>query len=85
MTTRHAAEEMQRVLKTGPNVFPLEDEETAKEPQSNCILDPSKLLNTGVKLRPLAEALEDCLDRLRVTSRAAAFDSVTRRPSAALV
>jgi UDP-glucose 4,6-dehydratase len=29
----------------------------AKTPRSNCILDASKLLNAGVKIRPVEEAL----------------------------
>ena len=33
----------------------------AKTPRSNCVLDVSKLLSTGVHLRPVAEALEDSL------------------------
>jgi dTDP-4-dehydrorhamnose reductase len=36
----------------------------------SCILDCGKLLRAGVKLRPVEEALEDCLDRLRVSGRA---------------
>ncbi len=33
----------------------------AKTPRSNCVLDVSKLLATGVKLRPVHEALEASL------------------------
>ncbi len=33
----------------------------AKAPRSNCVLDVSKLLATGVKIRPVLEALEDSL------------------------
>jgi dTDP-4-dehydrorhamnose reductase len=33
----------------------------AKAPRSNCVLDVSKLLATGVKIRPVEEALEDSL------------------------
>ena len=33
----------------------------AKTPRSNCVLDVSKLLAAGVKLRPVEEALEDAL------------------------
>jgi len=33
----------------------------AKTPRSNCVLDTTKLLSTGVKLRPVLEALEDSL------------------------
>ena len=35
----------------------------AVTPRSNCILDPSKLLNAGIRIRPVEEALEDALDR----------------------
>ena len=35
----------------------------AKTPRSNCVLDVSKLLATGVPLRPVTEALEDSLRR----------------------
>lgn len=35
----------------------------AKTPRSNCILDSSKLLAAGVKIRPVEEALEDSLRR----------------------
>jgi len=33
----------------------------ARAPRSNCILDVSKLLATGVKIRPVEKALEDAL------------------------
>ena len=33
----------------------------AVTPRSNCVLDVSKLLSTGVKLRPVEEALESSL------------------------
>jgi dTDP-4-dehydrorhamnose reductase len=33
----------------------------ARTPRSNCVLDPSKLLATGVKIRPVEEALDDAL------------------------
>jgi UDP-glucose 4,6-dehydratase len=32
-------------------------------PRSNCILDPGKLLKSGIRIRPLEEALEEALDR----------------------
>jgi hypothetical protein len=62
------SEEMQRVLKVQSRAVAL-SAQAPKFPQSNCILDPGKLLKTGVKLRPIAEAFEDCLDRLRLASR----------------
>jgi UDP-glucose 4,6-dehydratase len=38
-------------------------EHAATAPRSNCILDVSKLLSTGVKLRPVREALMSALQR----------------------
>ena len=35
----------------------------AKTPRSNCVLDVSKLLATGVKLRPVEEAVTDALQK----------------------
>lgn len=86
MTMRHVAEGMQKLLKTGSPSRAGAKEEAIGEPQSNCILDTSKLLKTGVKLRPLAEAFEDCLDRLRLTSRRGKpLHSIPTRSSIALV
>jgi dTDP-4-dehydrorhamnose reductase len=66
VTTRQVVERLQRVLKlTRKFEFWESDEEfykvAAKTPRSNCILDVAKLLNAGVKLRPVEEALEDSL------------------------
>lgn len=36
---------------------------SAHAPRSNCLLDATKLLRAGVKIRPVAEALEDALRR----------------------
>jgi len=35
----------------------------AKAPRSNCILDVSKLLATGVKIRPVSDALRNALEK----------------------
>ena len=40
----------------------------AKTPRSNCVLDVSKLLGTGVKIRPVEEALEDSLRRWKASA-----------------
>ena len=78
MSTRQTCEEMQRVLKMESRPI-VQSGETPAGLQSNCILDPGKLLKTGVKLRPVAEAFEDCLDRLRLASRGAKpFDRASR-------
>lgn len=69
MTTRGMAAELQRSLKLQSRPL-VRSGQTQTPPQSNCILDATKLLKTGVKLRPVGEAFEDCLDRLRLASRA---------------
>jgi dTDP-4-dehydrorhamnose reductase len=68
VTTRQVIELIQAILK--PNrafEFWESDEEfyhvAAKTPRSNCVLDVSKLLKAGVRVRPVLEALEDSLRR----------------------
>ena len=67
VSTRQVVAMIQRVLKlTRPFTFWADDEEfyrqAAKTPRSNCVLDVSKLLAAGVKLRPVEEALRDALE-----------------------
>ena len=38
-------------------------EKHIKAPRSNCILDASKLANEGIKMRPVEEAIRDCLEK----------------------
>jgi dTDP-4-dehydrorhamnose reductase len=66
VTTRQVVEMIQAILKPKRSFeFWESDEEfyrlAAKTPRSNCVLDVSKLLATGVKLRTVTEALEDSL------------------------
>lgn len=66
VTTRHVVGMIQKILKPAkPFEFWANDEEfyrvAVKTPRSNCVLDVSKLLSTGVKIRPVIEALEDSL------------------------
>ena len=42
--------------------------EAAKTPRSNCVLDTTKLLAVGVKIRPVIEALEYSLQNWKVAS-----------------
>jgi UDP-glucose 4,6-dehydratase len=35
----------------------------AKTPRSNCILDSSKAIADGLKLSPVVDAIQECLDR----------------------
>ncbi len=65
MTTGRVVRDMRRVLRTPVQAKPGGDEPA----QPSCILDCGKLLRAGVKLRPMEEALQDCLDRLRVSAR----------------
>jgi dTDP-4-dehydrorhamnose reductase len=64
--TRKVVEMIQHILKSDRRFeFWKDDEEFyrygAKTPRSNCILDVSKLLAAGVKMRPVEEALEGSL------------------------
>ena len=62
VTTRQVVGLIQQVLKPGRAFeFWANDEEfyrvAAKTPRSNCVLDTTKLLDAGVKMRPVDEAL----------------------------
>ena len=66
VTTRQVVALIQKILKpVKPFEFWTNDEEfyrlAAKTPRSNCVLDVAKLLSTGVKIRPVFEAVEDSL------------------------
>jgi len=66
VTTRHVVERIEKILKPARKFeFWANDAEfyqvAAKTPRSNCVLDVSKLLATGVKIRGVEEALEDSL------------------------
>jgi len=66
VTTRHVVELIENILKPGRKFeYWQSDEEfyrvAARTPRSNCVLDVSKLLATGVKVRPVIEAIEDSL------------------------
>jgi UDP-glucose 4,6-dehydratase len=78
VTTRRIVEMIQRILKPDRRFeFWKNDEEfyrcQAKTPRSNCILDASKLLSLGVRMRPVEEALEDALERWQTASPSAEF------------
>lgn len=68
VTTRQVVGQIERRLKlTRKFEFWESDEEfykvAAKTPRSNCVLNVSKLLATGISLRPVEEALADSLTR----------------------
>ncbi|HUZ06066.1 MAG TPA: sugar nucleotide-binding protein [Candidatus Paceibacterota bacterium] len=65
-TTRHVVKLIEKHLKPARKFeFWANDAEfykiAAKTPRSNCVMDVSKLLSAGVKIRPVEEALEDSL------------------------
>jgi dTDP-4-dehydrorhamnose reductase len=66
VTTRRVVQMVEEILRPARRFeFWANDEEfyrvAAKTPRSNCVLDVSKLLATGVKIRPVEEALEASL------------------------
>ena len=66
VTTRHVVEQIQQILKPARKFEYWTDDaefyqQAAKTPRSNCVMDVSKLLSVGVKIRPVAEALADSL------------------------
>jgi dTDP-4-dehydrorhamnose reductase len=66
VTTRQVIGLIQQILKPAKRFeFWRDDTEfytkAAKTPRSNCVLDVSKLLAAGVKIRPVLEAIEDSL------------------------
>jgi UDP-glucose 4,6-dehydratase len=70
ITSRQVVEMIQNILQPARSFdFWGSDEEfyrvAAKTPRSNCILDVSKLLATGVTVRPVEDALTDSLRQWR--------------------
>ena len=66
VTTRHVVEQIEKILKPARKFeFWKNDAEfyqvAAKTPRSNCVMDTSKLLAVGVKIRGVEAALEDSL------------------------
>src|ERR1017187_5221 len=75
VSTRQVVQMIQRILKPERFFeFWKDDEEFyrfgAQTPRSNCVLDVSKLLATGVNMRPVEEALEDSLRQWQQTPAA---------------
>lgn len=73
VTTRQVVEQIERILKPARRFQFWKDDldfyrHAAKAPRSNCILDVSKLLNTGVQMRPVQRALQDALERWQPSS-----------------
>jgi dTDP-4-dehydrorhamnose reductase len=73
VTTRQVVQVIEKILKPARRFeFWESDEEfyrvAAKTPRSNCVLDISKLLATGVRVRPVGEALEHSLKNWKAES-----------------
>ncbi len=90
LTTRQIVETMRRGLKLEHRFeFWKDDTESsisARPPRSNCILDVSKLLAAGVKIRSVSDALEEAVSRARCGLRAPrAFSQSSKQPPAATV
>jgi UDP-glucose 4,6-dehydratase len=88
VTTRRLAALMRRAgLLPRPLDFQADGEEVAraggKTPQSHCVLDVSKLLATGVKMRSLEEAVQDTLHKARSAWRATPAPASHSPPSRA--
>ena len=74
VTTRQIVTMMQCILRPDRNFeFWKDDEEFyregAKAPRANCILDVSKLLSQGIRMRPVQEAMEDSLEHWQAVAR----------------
>jgi dTDP-4-dehydrorhamnose reductase len=74
VTTRHVVELIEKILKPAKRFeYWQSDEEfykvAAKTPRSNCVMDVSKILAAGVKIRPVEEALEYSLRNWKPESR----------------
>jgi dTDP-4-dehydrorhamnose reductase len=66
VTSRQTAEMIEKILKPHRKFEYWKDDnefyhQAAKTPRSNCVMDVSKLLAAGVKMRDVREALEDSL------------------------
>ena len=66
VTTRHVVEQIEKNLKPARKFEYWSDDAefyqvAAKTPRSNCVLDVSKLLSVGVKIRGVEEALQESL------------------------
>ena len=73
VTTRQVVAMIEQIIKPKrPFEFWASDEEfyqiEAKTPRSNCVLDVSKLLDTGIKMRPVEEALETALKNWKLNN-----------------
>lgn len=70
ITTEQLVERLKKTIGKD-KVFNIINEEEfyktcAKTPRSNCVMDNSKLLNTGIKMRTVDEALDYCLDNWKI-------------------
>jgi dTDP-4-dehydrorhamnose reductase len=89
VTTRRIVEMIRQILKPARNIELLEnDNELSRSvpriPSSNCVLDISKLLAAGVKMRSAEEALKSSLQKWRAAGAALAYTPADPGPITAL-
>jgi dTDP-4-dehydrorhamnose reductase len=85
VTTAQLVEGLRRALKNHARLkiqppAPTPDSGTSQKPESHCILEVSKLLSAGVKMRPIQDALKDSMDRLRLASRPSSSKTADAHP-----
>ena len=78
VTTRRIVEMIQQILNPARHFEFWENDEEfyrcqAKTPRSSCILDSSKLLSLGVKMRPVEKALKDTMEHWHMAAPSAKF------------
>jgi UDP-glucose 4,6-dehydratase len=85
ITTRRVVELIQQILKPAREFEFLEKDEESYSSSAmalcaNCVLDASKLLASGIKMRSTEEALKSSLQRWQVTGSSMACTSVDVQP-----
>jgi UDP-glucose 4,6-dehydratase len=78
VTTRQVVSMIQRILKPNRHFDYWTDDEESRPyggaaPRSSCILDVSKLLATGVRMRPVLDAIEDSLRKWQCAPTSVSF------------
>ena len=85
VTTRQVVEAIERIIKPDRRFYFWKDDEEffrfgVEAPRSHCILDTSKLLDAGVSMRPVREALADSLRKWRTAIGTRPTESSRRAP-----
>lgn len=85
VTTRYVVDRIKSTLKVDRRFHFWKDDtefyrHAVKALRSNCILDVSKLLNAGVKMRPIQEALDDALRRWQPATESIRTPAASNEP-----